>query len=609
MWGFAIHPPRMIEAAPKHDEFFASDVRDSAHALIRELTQNSGDAALEAAGEVRLSFQFKKIEAKLFRDRYLAGLKGRPSFAAHLAASGLRGTSVLDGEEEVPLLVVEDFGTTGLTGPYDQESEKSSFLAFWKRYGTSNKGEESGGRHGIGKSVVPYSSRIRAFFGLTRRHDDGKELLMGQVVLRPHRIDGVVYDSYGQYSPSKDDEWALPYDNHLVQQAKEDMQLQRTDEPGLSLVVPYPLEEITRDGLIRAAVEHCFHQILSGHLRLEIDDIVLSKDTLLPLVSTHGDPRLQAAAELSAEVTATDKKLRLFEPKEGALRNRLTVEHFAEEDITKMRDLFREGKTVAVRLPVEIRPKEGPSQIGDVYLYLRRAGDANAARETYVRGRVTVPGQGRVLLGASALGLLVADHGPASRFLGDSEGVSHVKWVMNKLRDKYKNVENSFHPIRYGLGDLQKLLTDETEDRHIKDALKQFFWQPKPPEDKPDEVIINEDFPELDTGSAALDVRRIAGGFEIVREGAEARLNAIVEVAYAVRRGAPKWNLADFRLGDSVQVVQKGAGVVTFDANRLRIAGAANDFRLTVKGFDPNRDLVIRVAADDANEEVIGNED
>lgn len=600
MWGFAIHPPRMIEAAPKHDEFFASDVRDSAHALIRELTQNSGDAALEAAGEVRLSFQFRSIQRDIFEQRYLRGLPDRPALYEHLIAAGIRKPLPLEDAGPVPVLVIEDFGTTGLTGSFDASNqEKSSFLAFWKRYGTSSKGDESGGRHGIGKSVVPSSSRVRAFFGVTRRHDDNRELMMGQVVLRPHRIETGTYDSFGQFSPSSDDEWALPYEGQDVAQAKADFQLERTDESGLSLIIPYPLAEINSSALVQAAVEHCFHQILSGHLRLEIDDVTLSKETLLSAISSHNDPRLRAAAELSAEVAKG--KLDQFEPKEGALRSRLSIEHFHEDDLAAMRERYRKGETVAVRLPVEIRPKDSEAQIGAVFLYVRRAADASSARETYVRGRVTVPGQGRSLIGSSTLGLLVADYGPASRFLGDSEGVSHIKWVMNKLRDKYRAVEQSFHPIRHGLGDLQRILVDETEDRHIKDALKQFFWQPKPPEERPDEVTANGDFPDLQARPAVFDVRRIAGGFEIgIDENVvEESLQAKVEVGYAVRNGLPKWSPADFIFGDSITVVQTGPGQAVFEGNAIRIRDAAAGFNLQLKGFDPNRDLVVRAVAVD----------
>src|SRR5690606_33390294 len=112
MWGFAVHPPRMVEAAPKHGEFFASDVRNSAHALIRELTQNSGDAAIDAETEVRLTFQFTTIDAATFKDRYLTALPHKPTLREHLIAAKVRPPLPLDEDGPVPLLVIEDFGTT-----------------------------------------------------------------------------------------------------------------------------------------------------------------------------------------------------------------------------------------------------------------------------------------------------------------------------------------------------------------------------------------------------------------------------------------------------------------------------------------------------------------
>lgn len=598
MWGFAVHPPRMVEAAPKHGEFFASDVRNSAHALIRELTQNSGDAAIDAETEVRLTFQFTTIDAATFKDRYLTALPHKPTLREHLIAANVRPPLPLDEDGPVPLLVIEDFGTTGLTGAFDASNqEKSAFLAFWKRYGSSSKGDADGGRHGIGKSVVPNSSRIFAFFGVTHRYDDHRELMMGQVVLRPHPINGQTYDSFGQFSPSMDDEWAMPFEGEMVEHAKADFQLQRRDEPGLSLIVPYPMAEITPQALSQAAVEHCFHQILSGHLRLEIDDVVLSKDTLLDFVATHGDPKLRAAVQLSAEVASG--KLEIFEPKEGELRQRLAMEHFSDEALAKMRDLYRQGRTVAVRLPVEIRPREGDRQIGHVFLYLRRAAETSEANETYVRGRVTVPGQQRVLVGASALGLLVADQGPVSRFLGDSEGVSHVKWVMNKLRDKYLSVEEPFRRIRDGLGDLQRILVDEAEDRHIKNLLKDFFWQPKRPEEEVhDDKDDDDDIPDIESQKPAVLVQRLAGGFELkVSDEIEDPLHIRLDVGYAVRRGSAKWSAADFTLGESVTLLATGDGDLSFEGNRIRVTNALPGFHLVAKGFDPNRDVLVHVNA------------
>ena len=597
MWGFATHPPRMVEAAPKHDEFFLASVPDQAHALVREVTQNSADAIRPGVDQVQLRFRFVEMDRAVFHSRYLKDLPGRPTLREHCAAVGMRDIPI-DDAGPVRLLVIEDFGTTGLNGRYDKHEESSSFQAFWKRYGTSNKGDDRGGRHGIGKSVVPSSSRLHAFFGVTKRSEDCGELLMGQIVLRPHRIQEKTYDSFGQFSPSGEEEWAMPYESQdVIEQAKADFQLERADEPGLSLIVPYVLPSITEEALTRAAVEHCFHQILAGHLRIFVGSVDLSKDTLLDFVDTQDDPALRAAARLSAE--ASDGSLPLFEPNTSPIRGRLSADQFDDKTIEAMRQRFDAGMTVCVRVPIEVRARDKAAETGQVTLYMRRAADSDAVRETYVRGRVTVPHQHKQLGGSALVGLLVAEDGPASKFLGDSEDVAHTKWVKNKLVEKYVAPATAFDVVKSALKELKKILVGEGEDQHVKDLLKDYFWQPKAsPHDK---GAVNKPPTDIEPNKPAFTINEVAGGFVAEVKGlpAEEEVNASIEVAYAVRRGSGGWSKEDFLLGKDIKVTSAGVGEIEFESNRIIVSSARSGLRIIAVGFDPNRDLLLRVRAMD----------
>lgn len=607
MWGFATHPPRMVEAAPKHDEFFLASVPEQAHALVREVTQNSADAIREGVSQVQLYFHFVEVDRATFHSRYLKvlpppeGLTKRPVLREHCAAAGMLNIP-MDENVPVRLLVIEDFGTTGLNGGYKEHEESSSFQAFWKRYGTSNKGDDRGGRHGIGKSVVPSSSRLHAFFGVTKRSEDGAELLMGQIVLRPHRIGEKTYDSFGQFSPSGEEEWAMPYDSpDVIAQAKEDFKLKRTDEPGLSLVVPYVLSSITEEALTRAAVEHCFHQILAGDLRIFIGNVDLSKDTLLDFVDTLGDPALRAAARLSAE--AADKNLPKFKPNATPVKGRLSADYFDDKAIEAMRQLFDAGKTVCVQVPIEIRVRgKDTAETGEVTLYLRRATDSDAVRETYVRGRVTVPHQHKQLGGAALVGLLVAEDGPASKFLGDSEDVAHTKWVKNKLLEKYVAPATAFDVVKSALKELKKILVGEGEDQHVKDLLKDYFWQPKP--SSSDKGGGNKPPTDIEPNKPVFTINEVAGGFvaEIKELPDDEEISASIEVAYAVRRGPVGWTKEDFVIGKDITVTRTGVGEIEFENNKIIVSAARRGLRVKALGFDPNRDLLMRVRALDETE-------
>ena len=58
------------------------------------------------------------------------------------------------------------------------------------RYGTSEKSQESGGRHGLGKSRIVSASKLQMFFGVTVRSncDQRQQLLQGQICLKQHMI-------------------------------------------------------------------------------------------------------------------------------------------------------------------------------------------------------------------------------------------------------------------------------------------------------------------------------------------------------------------------------------------------------------------------------------
>ena len=81
--------------------------------------------------------------------------------------------AVPQDRDSTRLLVIEDFGTTGLTGAVDIKDD-GQFCGFWRRFGRSNKKQAQGGRWGLGKLVFPSASQVRTVVGLTRRRTTQK---------------------------------------------------------------------------------------------------------------------------------------------------------------------------------------------------------------------------------------------------------------------------------------------------------------------------------------------------------------------------------------------------------------------------------------------------
>lgn len=391
MWNFAEVSPWHVSSAPKHEEFFSSDNRSIAHSLVREATQNSGDAAEPKDAPVELRFRFFEVESQQFKDEYLHGLVEHLKAVAYLTPVLEPAIAQLDGDK-VRVLLIEDFGTCGLTGPYDNPRAKGNFNSFWRRFGQSEKGNEKGGRHGVGKSTVASASAIKTVFGMTVRHDDGKRLLYGQATLRPHEIPGndALFDSYGVFAANAPPAAPLPFEGDAINRFVETFGLSRHVEPGLSLVIPLPVEDLTSETLVVAVIEHCFHQILEGMLSVVVDGTTISSDTIETMVSERPDLcHLQEAIALSRSVIANP--IPLAESSSDS-RDRLDESEFDTAQLQAMRGRWLAGEIVGVKLHVpSIKPRGQEPEVGVAWLYVRKLEDPKQAEETYIRGRLLVP--------------------------------------------------------------------------------------------------------------------------------------------------------------------------------------------------------------------------
>src|SRR5208337_3648246 len=182
-----------------------------------------------------------------------------PALWPHLQAKGSGLQSVPAITEDVPFLTIEDFQTRGLRGNPTQEKDeagtKNDFYYFWRNVGRSGKEEKDRGRWGLGKNVFPASSRINTFFGLSIREEEPRRVLMGQAVLKVHSVDGNRHYPYGYFGVLEDGQFAMPVtDAGLINDFGSRFGLERKNDPGLSLVIPFPQPEITHDELVKAVV-------------------------------------------------------------------------------------------------------------------------------------------------------------------------------------------------------------------------------------------------------------------------------------------------------------------------------------------------------------------
>lgn len=568
-------------------------------ALVRESLQNSLDAA---AGEiVRVRFSLHRPDGA-GRERLLAQFE-LEQLCKRLRACAIDPDSIALADPK--LLVIEDFGTTGLTGSWNS-MDKEPFSDFWRRMGKSHKAGRSLGRWGLGKLVFSSSSEARIFFGLTvRETDPERPLLMGQAVLTTHELGGERFDSHGFYCELSETGMQLPItDVDEVRRFAAACGVYRTHEPGLSIIVPFVTETITEQRIVQAVLRNYFFPILLGRLVVTVGTVTIDADGFAGLSRAQGGARFANGA--LAQFIRTMRSVRKNELTPLVLSSTWvsTGMTAALDDHSKsLRERYQAGECVCVRAPLLLKQKNGTELPTKFDLFLQKASDDGDT--LFVRDTIVLPAESKYFRGYRTLAALVADDKPICTFLGDAENPAHTSWSASaeKVTAKWRNPSARLKEIR---GALQQFHDEIVSSMETVDpnALIDFFSakaesgtrgvRPRGPVVRPPNP--NPPPPE----EKAYRLIRLKGGFAI-RGGAilsqeQLPLTIRVRAAYDVLRGNPfsKYDPLDFDFSkDELEVKATGANTAAQSPNALVIKANSCDFEVTVSGFDVRRDLII----------------
>lgn len=603
VWKFNASDPSDVEVELTQKDQFDNDEVDLRHALVREAIQNSGDAPA-GDGPVKVRFGFSEIAGDDL-DRFAAHYSG---LKTHLEACEI-DAAVLDAGH-MRTLVIEDFNTRGLTGAPDALDD-GNFHNFWRRHGKSKKSGKAGGRWGLGKLVYPASSRIRSFYGLTVRKDDPGPLLMGQSVLANHSTgDGLLYKPHGfWYSGNHSDGLGLQLpvtEPGEIEQFRQALGITRTDQTGLSIAVPFVLDEITDAVLVEAVLENYFFPLLTGRLEVEVGSTLIDRNTFMDVAAASDSKVLKDLPfDFIREVSEADAAEAIIAS--GRIGPaRLESRAFTEEALEQVKEKYKAGKQVCVHLPVGLTRKNGEQATGTARLFLKALPEGHKPYALFSRGSIVLPGERRYFAGSASYGAFVVDDDDLASFLGDAENPAHTSWNGNaeKLSKNWSNPGNTLRAIRYALRDLYTLVAEQVESEDA-DALVDFFSlaeqaaaksgrRRKTP--KPD--------PDVKPREAALRIQARKGGFRIAsgpatKDWSFPRLIR-TRLAYDMIGGDPfkRHSVHDFDLTrNRITLEAKNLEIVRREKNVLVLKAEAPDFSLDASGFDDNRDLVVEARA------------
>lgn len=624
-WHFRPKRPSDTARDPISSEFFADEsVEDAARALVRESIQNSLDAHDKAGShpvEVRITLRAN--------GRGALPSAIAPFFSAiwpHVSAASSGLSNPPDPRERCSFLTIEDFGTSGLEGDplgwIPKHGKTNSFYTFFRAEAYSEKEGDDRGRWGVGKLVFPRASRAHAFFGLTVPRSTEQPLLMGRMLLPHHDVDGVTYlpDAiFGiRQTVDGDDQFVAPCTNlQIIQAFREAFSVERRNEPGLSIVVPWLDEEevFTSNEVAGAVAAEYMLPILRGDLIVTVSDGVsmhrLDPAALLRPSQHWLDESLHSLVSLGQFASQVQPNDVIHVARAEQANAPKWPEHpLSAEAARSARDKLERGQPVAFQLPLIVTPKEGRPSPACFRVHFLEAETSATNAPVFIREGITITNAcGTKVPGLSCL--VTIDDRALATLLGDAENPAHTEWRPNTrgFKQKYKYAKAYLDYVRGAPANLFKsLFGDELEEDRF--ALGTFF---------PDNRAVGD--PRSDGGATRnkkrtfapppgtpplprkprpYGLRKVSGGFEVTRGEPETERPAqlLIQAAYDVRQGDPlkRYEYFDFDFSSAEMLIHgEGVSLTRTDKNLIVARITADDFRIRVTGFDANRDVYVRV--------------
>jgi hypothetical protein len=597
---------------------FASDSDTAvARSLVREALQNSLDAKANDATIVRIRIAIHRgasAATPLVAQPFIAGI------APHLGAvdNGLPDRPDLDAT--IPYLVLEDFGTKGLRGAPDHWQPTgigaNAFFLFFRALGRSGKANESRGRWGVGKFVFPMSSRAHAILAMTIPDDTRSPMLMGRIVLRTHEAGDAQWHPDGHWGErlSPDSKLVTPSrDPELLARFRAAFDVTRLSEPGLSVVVPWLIDEITSDAIRDAVLGEYFLPLLRGELRIELvengSSEIIDGNAVRSYAERATDRRLRE--RLALAVMVVDGNGFALDWPVSLSWDELAVRH---EDLPdSLRDMLNTnldaGRAVSMRIPVAIGRKDAkvPPE-GYLSVHLRRTDGLGGLRPLIIRDGISLP-EDKTKTVFDHVSLLVAERCALATAIGDAETPAHEQMQHELLKDRYKYPKKLVTFVRDAAASVVRALRHGENEDDLFTLASYFPLEaeagPQKPttKAKPKGKKPSDDLPPLPPPSPRrFRVRRVPGGFTVIGNPDAGILpeEIIVTAAHDVRRGNPfkKYRTYDFDVSSiAINKTADGCEIVGAEGNSLVIKPIKPAFVLTVTGFDIERDLIVRANA------------
>lgn len=644
MWRFPKNPADHSNTKSKKDEFF--NTQNASTSLVRETIQNSYDAALDKDNpSVIVRFKIKDISSKSF-EPYFKTEEGL-SLYEHLSCEDHGKFAFRPKGSQIRSLIIEDEGTTGLTGHLDKNDARSgsSFVGFWWNDGISGKSRGAGGSHGVGKTTLTRVTEMSTFFAVTKRSDDLRRFLIGFSNLPYHRMSSNVYVGYGRYGLVSGDTFNPIENASNIDGFLSDFSLSR-DQSGLTLLIPGIPSDVNYLSILTSSILEFYWPIIRGHLQIEIGDETASQHYYLnanniaencEFLISQAVPEHQAMLEIKERINIASEIIKLRDSKSPLWFNgnspRLETdskklyklafgkEDFSLENLDLMCDGFQNGELVGYRFKLELNPVTGAKHSGYADLFLKKIEVPLAKRTHFIRKQVIVSNQKGSISARDVACFLIIEDNLMSDYLVLAEEPAHTQWFHVRFNEQKEFKSDA--PLRFLMNLpalIHSILTRDDEENRRHDSVfadifsiadptadttsrrkKRTKKENKLPDIPPPKKlpIIRVDKDQKNTGFKIVPVTE----FENILQEENLSLPISIEVraAYVSALGKTRswrdYSPIDFEFNKNIPINIEpidSAELVSGDGNKFLINVLKPNFSISTEGFDSNRDLIVQ---------------
>ncbi len=613
-WSFNESNPSDVATEVTQVEHFDNERLRLESSLVREVIQNSMDAS-DKSGPVRVCFRIRDLteigpgKVRILR-RILEPIE------PHLEACQVP----IPNDNDVRLLCIEDFNTTGLTGRFDKK-DGDNFSNFWRIMGKSEKSHGKGGRRGLGKLVFAASSKLNTFFGVTCRRGDDGLFAMGHVILRNHTIDDVEYKPHGVWHDGRTEdkkELQLPTNDKTdLYNLQYISSFKRTVETGFTVLIPYLKDSITDQNIIDSVLKNYYFSILSNELVVTVGDTQIDSISYESVYQRSHNVRNTIPLNFISSVrNLLDKNMPAVRasPIDSKTLNMKKIPEilYSKNQISVMREQYNNNEVVHVVIPVVLYDRNSYEKfIGDFNLFLQSLENKDTAFKFFARGPIILPDECRFFKGNCRAALIAKADDAVAAFLGDAENPAHTEWNPRALILE-KNWDSPSKPLQLIRRSLQILfdLIAKPEESKDNDLLSEFFSLPSEPPDGKSEVggpekggnVPNPPTSSIPVKDLGFEIVKLDSGFILTRDNYSNKRpdTILVEMAYNRIGGNAlgHYSKLDFDLYDpsTIEVEATQATIRKVTSNVLELIVTGPDYRLNVTLKDLNRDLFVKAS-------------